>query len=83
MADKMSVEAIADAMFNIVKQYAGKKRYKAGDLTKEILSTYGDKVDKQDCKTAIRTLMDSGRCIYGYAGGSFIALPGTEGAAKG
>lgn len=82
MADKMSVEAIADAMFNIVKEYAGKKRYKSTDLTKEILATYGDKVDKQDCKAAIRTLMDSGRCVYGYAGGSFIALPGIEGAAK-
>ncbi len=83
MADKISVEEIADAMFNIVKEYAGKKRYKSTDLTKEIMAKYGDKVDKQDCKAAIRTLMDSGRCIYGYAGGSFISLPGIEGAAKG
>ncbi len=82
MADKMSVEAIADAMFNMVKEYSGKKRFKAGDLTKEILAQYGDQVDKNECKAALRTLMDSGRCVYGYAGGSFIALPGQEGAAK-
>jgi hypothetical protein len=35
------------------------------------------------CKAAIRTLMDSGRCVYTYFGGSFIELPPEEGAAEG
>ncbi len=81
MADQVSTEEIADAMFEMVKEYSGKKRFKASDLTKEMISKFGDAVNKKDCKAALRTLMDSGRCIYGYAGGSFIALPGIEGAA--
>jgi hypothetical protein len=78
----VSVEQIADEMFEIVKEYSGKKRFKSSDLTKEIVAKHGDEVNKKDCKMALRTLMDSGRCVYGYAGGSFIALPGEEGAAK-
>jgi len=27
------------------------------------------------CKAAIRTLMDSGKCVYTYFGGSFIEMP--------
>jgi hypothetical protein len=83
MADQVSVEQLADEMFDMVKEYSGKKRFKSTDLTKEMMSKHGDKTDKKVCKTALRTLMDTGRCVYGYAGGSFIALPGEEGAAKG
>lgn len=82
MADQPSTEEITDAMFELVKEYAGKKRFKASDLTKEMIAKYGDVINKKDCKAALRVLMDSGRCVYGYAGGSFIALPGIEGAAK-
>lgn len=77
-----SVEQIADEMFNMVKEYSGKKRFKSQDLVKEVMAKHGDEVNKKDCKTALRNLMDSGRCVYGYAGGSFIALPGVEGASK-
>jgi len=31
--------------------------------------------DKEACKKAIRMLIDSGRCIYTYLGGSYIELP--------
>jgi hypothetical protein len=79
---ELTTDQIADEMFNLVKEYAGKKRFKASDLTKEIIAKHGDSVNKKDCKAALRVLMDSGRCVYGYAGGSFIALPGEEGAAK-
>ena len=34
-----------------------------------------DECDKKLCKKAIRSLMDSGRCVYNYVGGSYIALP--------
>ena len=78
----ISVEQLADEMFEMVKEYSGKKRFKSTDLTKEMISQHGDETNKKDCKMAIRILMDSGRCVYGYAGGSFIALPGVEGAAK-
>lgn len=73
-------EEIADAMFEIVKEYQGKKKFKAGDLIKSMIEKYGaDEVDKRKCKASIRILMDSGRCVYTYFGGSFIELPPEEG----
>ena len=76
-------EEIADAMFEMVKEYAGKKKVKASDLTKAMIQKFGDdECDKKLCKTAIRTLMDSGRCVYTYFGGSFIEVPHKEGAAE-
>ena len=77
-------EEIADAMFEMVKEYQGKKKFKAGDLTKAMIEKFGaEGVDKAACKKAIRTLMDSGRCVYTYFGGSFIEIPREEGAAGG
>jgi hypothetical protein len=78
----VSPEEVADAMFELVAQYQGKKKFKAGDLTKEMIAKYGeDQCDKKLCKLAIRQLMDSGRCVYTYFGGSFIEVPHKEGAA--
>ncbi len=79
MAD-VTVEQVADAMFALVKECEGKKNLKAGDLTKAMIAKYGDPVNKDLCKQAIRTLMDSGRCVYSYFGGSYITLPKVEGA---
>jgi len=83
MADKPTVDQIADDMVEILKATAGKKKLKAGDLTKEMIKKYGDVVDKKMCKEAIRKNMDAGRTVYEYFGGSFIGLPREEGAAKG
>ena len=80
----LTPETVADAMFAIVKEYQGRKKFKAGDLTKAMIEKYGEaECDKQLCKAAIRILMDSGRCIYTYFGGSFIEMPPEEGAAGG
>ena len=76
-------EEIADAMYEMVKEYQGKKKFKASDLTKAMIQKFGDEVDKKACKAAIRVLMDSGRCVYTYFGGSFIEIPHEEGAAGG
>jgi hypothetical protein len=79
----VTTEQIADAMYAMVKEYQGKKKFKAGDLTKAMIEKFGGEVDKTACKAAIRTLMDSGRCVYTYFGGSFIEIPHAEGAAGG
>jgi hypothetical protein len=73
----MALEAqqIADSMYEMVKEYTGKKKFKAMDLTKAMMEKYGDEVDKNSCKAGIRILMDSGKCIYTYFGGSFIEIP--------
>jgi hypothetical protein len=72
----VSVEAVADAMFEMVKEYHGKRNLKAIDLQKAMIEKYGSEgCDKKLCKQAIRILMDNGRCVYNYVGGSYIALP--------
>ena len=80
----VSVEQVADAMYDLVAEYQGKKKFKASDLTKEMIQKFGeDQCDKKLCKLAIRQLTDSGRCVYTYFGGSYIEVPHKEGAAEG
>jgi len=70
-----SVDDVANAMYELVKSTKGKKNLKAMDLTKAMIEQYGDACDKKMCKLAIRSLIDSGRCIYSYVGGSYVTLP--------
>lgn len=77
-----SVDEIADAMYKLVAEAQGVKKLKPMDLTKAMNEIYGDEVDKKICKGAIKQLIDSGRCVYTYFGGSFIELPHKEGAAN-
>ena len=81
---KVAIETLAEDMFQLVAECAGKKNLKPGDITKAMIAKHGDDAcDKADCKKAIRILMDSGRCVYTYFGGSFIEVPHEEGAAGG
>ena len=80
MPDEVSIEEIADTMRKLIEEYTGKKKFKAQDLVKEAIMKYGeDKVSKADGKKAIQTLINSGRCVYTYFGGSFVELPPKEG----
>lgn len=78
-----SVDELADAMYKIVKETAGQKKYKSMDLIKAMRELYGEgEVEKDNCKAAIKKLIDSGKCVYTYFGGSFIEIPHREGAAN-
>ncbi|MBI2875678.1 MAG: hypothetical protein HYY20_02215 [Candidatus Tectomicrobia bacterium] len=79
MGEKVSIEALAEAIYQCVAQYAGKRRFSPTELTKEMITQHGsDRVTKQDCKEALRVLIDSGRCIYTYYGGTSVELPPKE-----
>jgi hypothetical protein len=67
-------EDVADAMYVMLKEYAGKKNLKAMDLTKAMIEKFGKGCDKQLCKEAIRLLMDNGKTTYSYVGGSYVVL---------
>ena len=74
-----TVEEVANAMYELVKSTHGKKNLKPMDLIKAMIEQYGDDAcDKKLCKQAIRQLIDSGRCIYSYVGGSYVTLPKDE-----
>ncbi len=73
---EVTIDQIADAMYELVESTHGKKNLKPMDVTKEMIEQFGeDNVDKRMCKKALRLLMDSGRCTYKYAGGSYVTLP--------
>ena len=81
MAEQVPVEEVANAMYKMVKDSMGQKKWKATDLTKAVVELFGEeKCDKKLAKLAIRELMDSGRCVCTYFGGSFIEIPHKEGA---
>jgi len=70
-------------MFKMVQESQGVKKLKPGDLTKAMIELFGgDQVDKKLCKEAIKLLVNSGRCVYTYFGGSFLEIPHREGAAN-
>jgi hypothetical protein len=80
MPDELKAEEVADAMYKMVKESMGQKKWKATDLTKAVHELFGDRCDKALAKTAIRELIESGKCVYTYFGGSFIEIPHKEGA---
>jgi len=82
MAEMASSSEVAEAMFKLVKGSAGVKKFKAMDLEKAMREVFGERVDKAISKAAIKELIDSGRCVYTYFGGSFIEVPHTEAAAN-
>jgi len=78
----IAIESLADDMYQMVAETLGKKNLKAGDLTKAMIAKHGEaNCTKDDCRQAIRILIDSERCVYSYFGGSYITLPHKEGAA--
>jgi hypothetical protein len=69
-------EEVVEAMFEMITDWHGKKNAKAMDLIKAMRAKFGeDKCNKKLCKEAIRELIDEGRCVYSYVGGSYIVLP--------
>ena len=80
---QVSIEELSEAMYKMIKDSMGMKKWKATDLQKASIEMYGDdNVNKQMCKDAIKELVNSGRLVYTYFGGSFIEIPHKEGAAN-
>ena len=77
----LSKEELVEFVYQLVFKAQGKKQLKAMDLQKAVLKEHPDQ-NKNEVKMAIKELIDSGRCVYTYFGGSFIECPRVEGAAK-
>ena len=76
------IEQIADEMYALVAECQGKKNLKPADLIKAMIARHGEAdCTRGDCKQALRTLIDSERCVYSYFGESYVTLPHREGAA--
>ena len=77
----LSKAELVEFIFDMVAKAQGKKQLKAMDIQKAVLKAHPDQ-DKTMVKFAIKELIDGGRCVYTYFGGSFIEIPHEEGAAK-
>lgn len=77
----LSKEDLVEFIYDMVFKAQGKKQLKAMDIQKAVLKAHPDQ-PKNDVKFAIKDLIDSGRCVYTYFGGSFVEIPHVEGAAK-
>ncbi len=79
MAEPIAADELADAMFRLISDAQGVRKLKPNDVSKAMIERFGaDRCSKDSCKEAIRRLVDSGRCIYTYFGGSYIELPRQE-----
>lgn len=72
-----TLEEVSDAMYKLVKDNAGVKKFKSGDLMKAMKEVYPG-LDRTLSKNAVKLLVDSGRCVYTYFGGSWVELPHKE-----
>ena len=77
----LSKAELVEFIFDMVAKAQGKKQLKAMDIQKAVLKAHPDQ-PKNDIKFSIKDLIDGGRCVYTYFGGSFIEIPHEEGAAK-
>jgi hypothetical protein len=77
---EVTKEQVTEAMLALVTEYAGKKKLKPLDLTKEMMAKFD--CDKKLFKAALKDLIASGRAVYTYFGASYVELPHEEGAAK-
>jgi hypothetical protein len=77
----LSKAELVEFIFEMVEKAQGKKQLKAMDIQKAVLKAHPDQ-DKNTIKFGIKDLIDGGRCVYTYFGGSFIEIPHEEGAAK-
>ena len=82
MVDMLTAEEVADAMFKIVKDAHGQKKLKPQDLKKMVRAMFEGRVERKTEKEAIKLLIESGRCVYTYFGGSFVEIPHKEGASN-
>lgn len=68
---------VEDKIIGLVKEYDGKKRFKPIDIVKEMEKEFGGEgITKGDIKGVLKEIMDEEKLVYGYAGGSFLTLPG-------
>lgn len=80
----ITVEQIAEEMYRMLAEAAGKRNVGANDLTKAAQAKFGQAAcSRDDCKKAIRLLTESGRCVYCFLGGvTYIQVPPKQDAAS-
>ncbi len=72
----MEKEDIKEKIYALVEKSLGKKKLKSSDIQKTISAEAG--ISRDEVKDALRDLIDEGKLIYTYFGGSFVEIPPKE-----
>jgi hypothetical protein len=84
MAEPVTIDELANAMYQMVKESVGSRRLRPTELTKAMIERFGaDRCSRDTCKEALRKLIDSGQCVYTFYSGSFVELPSQESGGSG
>jgi hypothetical protein len=75
----MDAQELQKKIYELVEKNMGKKKLKAGDIKKAMVA---EGAAEDEVKAAIRELVDGGKLVYSYFGGSFIEVPHKEGSAN-
>ncbi len=75
----MDAAELQKKVYELVEKNMGKKKMKSGDLKKAMIA---EGATEAEFKEALRALVDGGKLVYSYFGGSFIEIPHTEGSAN-
>ncbi|GAB4423687.1 MAG: hypothetical protein OHK0032_18580 [Thermodesulfovibrionales bacterium] len=69
----MEKEELKQKIYALVEKSVGRKKLKSSDIQKTIAAEAG--VTRDEVKDALKDLIDEGKLIYTYFGGSFVEIP--------
>jgi len=69
----MEKEEVKQRIYALIEKSVGKKKLKSSDIQKNISAEAG--ITRDEVKDALRDLVDEGKLIYTYFGGSFVEIP--------
>lgn len=69
----MEKEEVKQKIYELVEKSTGKKKLKSSDIQKTVSAEQG--ITRDEVKDALRDLVDEGKLIYTYFGGSFVEIP--------
>ncbi len=71
--EKTEKKEVKKKTYKSLEKSMGKKKLKSSDIQKTISAEAG--ISRDEVKDALKDLIDEGKLIYTYFGGSFVEIP--------
>ena len=75
----MDAAEVQKKVYELVEKMQGKKKLKPKDISNALEA---EGATKEEVKAALRELIDGGKLVYSYFGGTAVEIPHTEGSAN-
>ncbi|MDA8421732.1 MAG: hypothetical protein M0Z89_00160 [Nitrospiraceae bacterium] len=75
----MDAAEVQKKVYEMVEKMQGKKKLKPKDISNALEA---EGATKEEVKAALRELIDGGKLVYSYFGGTAVEIPHTEGSAN-